>query len=634
MANEHAGRAGVPLKLQRAFDPARDHVRGGSARAGVVSVVVYADYLCPYCRRLRAVLARLRQALGDRLAYVFRHFPNERAHPGAEFVARAAEAAGQQGRFWEMHDKLYTQEPPLAEKQIFEFARDLGLDMERFKRAVESDEARRRVEEDLAEGKRNGVTGTPTIFIDGLRYDGAWDFYSMLGELERPIAARVQRRARVFASLPASGGLVLLLAAAAALLCANSPLAPYYRLFIDSSFSVGPPGKELSLSVAEWFSEGLLAIFFLLVGLEIRREMTAGVLTELRAAVLPVVAALGGVLAPAAIYLALNRGPTAPGWSVPTATDIAFTLGILALLGERVPSGLRVFVAALAVVDDILSVLTLAIFYPRAFELAWLFGGALAIGLLFVLNRSRVYASWPYVVIAALLWISLHGAGVHAALAGVILAALLPTWPAPAAGPLLAQAATALAELDHAENEAKETGDGTRRIEQEPIWDWASRNLSAASERLLSPADRIERAVAPWSAYFILPLFAFSATGVRLDVDLSAPGVREIMLGVVLGLVIGKPVGVSIASLAAIKTRVARMPDGVDLRHFIGAACLCGVGDTVALLMADQAFPDGPERTIAKIGVLAGSALAAALGTLIILVHPRAAVHIAATKAS
>jgi len=328
------------------------------------------------------------------------------------------------------------------------------------------------------------------------------------------------------------------------------------------------------------------------------------------------------VLAPTAIYLALNPGPTARGWSVPTATDIAFTLGILALLGDRIPQGLRVFVAALAVVDDVLSVLTLAIFYPRDFELTWLVTSGLAILCLVALNRWRVYASWPYVVIAVALGLSLHGAGVHAALAGVILAAFLPTRPTPAAGPLLAQAATALAALEQAENEAKET-DAQRRIEQEPIWDWASRNLSAASDRLMSPADRIERAVAPWSAYLILPLFAFSATGVNLAVDLSSPSIWPILLGVILGLVIGKPLGICLASWLAISARVAVAPDDVTLRSFIGGACLCGVGDTVSLLMADQAFPQGPESAIAKIGVLLGSVIAAALGAFILSPRPQ-----------
>jgi Na+:H+ antiporter, NhaA family len=556
--------------------------------------------------------------MGERLAYVFRHYPNERAHPGAEFIALAAEAAANQGHFWEMHDWLYAQETPLTQNHVLEFVSTLGLDMERFRRDLDSEDTRQRVEEDLAEGKRNGVTGTPTVFVDGIRYDGAWDFYSMLEALERPLAARVHRSARVFASLPASGGFVLLLAAVAALLCANTPLAPYYRLFIGSSVGVGPPDRMLTLTVGEWFSEGLLSIFFLLVGLEIRREMTAGALSDRRAAILPIVAAMGGVLAPAAIYLALNRGSTALGWSVPTATDIAFTLGILALLGERIPPGVRVFVAALAVVDDVLSVLTLAIFYPRGFEPALLVSSAVAAGLLTALNRWRVYAMWPYVVVAIALGFSLHGAGVHAALAGVILAAFLPTRPAPAVGPLLGQAATALAALEHVESDIIQSGKEDRRIEQEPIWDWASRNLSAASDRLMSPADRIERAVAPWSAYLILPLFAFSATGVSLKVDLSSPHVLPILLGVILGLVVGKPIGISLASLLAIKARIARVPDGMTLRNFIGAACLCGVGDTVALLMADQAFSQGPDSAIAKIGVLVGSTIAAILGTVVL----------------
>ncbi len=615
---DQTGAVTAGLRLQRPVDPERDHLRGGSGAGDTVSVVVYGDFLCPYCRRLRQVMIRLRQALGDRLAYVFRHFPNERAHPGAHFMARAAKAAARQGRFWEMHDLLYQREPPFGEEQALELAASLGLDMERFRRDLGSEAAFRRVDEDLAEGRRNGVTGTPTLFVDGFRYDGAWDFYSMLETLERPAAIRVQRSARVFASLPASAGLVLILAAGAALLCANTALAPYYRLFIESSFSIGPRGDALSLTVGAWFSEGLLAYFFLLVGLEIRRELSAGALADRRAALLPILAAVGGGLVPAAIYLALNRGPTAPGWSVPTATDIAFALGILALLGERVPVGLRVFVAAFAVVDDILSMLTLAIFYPHAFEAAWLLAGAGAIALLIALNRGRVYAGWPYAVVTVALWIFLHAAGVHAALAGVLLAAFLPTRPAPAAGPLLAQAATALAELEHAESEAKQAGEEKRRIEQEPIWDWASRNLSAASDRLLSPADRIERAVAPWSNHVVLPLFAFSATGVDLGVDLSSPGAGRILSGVILGLVLGKPLGVLLASLAAIGARIAVMPDDVTPRHFLGAAFLCGIGDTVALLMADQAFPQGPDSAIAKIGVLVGSVLAAALGATVL----------------
>jgi NhaA family Na+:H+ antiporter len=605
------------LWLQYPIDEQRDHIRGNPGASGAVSLVLYGDYLCPFCRRLRPVMRQLRDAFGDRLVYVFRHFPNETAHPGASFIARATEAAARQGRFWDMHDWLFDNPTP-TEKDVLDRVRSLNIDMDRFQRDLESGDTRRRVEEDQQHAEENGVTGTPTIFVDGLRYDGAWDFYSMVEALEQPVAARVQRSARAFASLPASGGLALLIAAAVALLCANSPAAPFYHLFVNSSFEIGQPGSMLSLRVAEWCSEGLLAIFFLLVGLEIRRELTAGSLTDPHAAILPVIAAIGGVLAPAAIYLLLNHGRTAPGWSIPTATDIAFALGILALFGSRIPASLRVFVAAFAVVDDVLSVLTLAVFYPRGFSLPWIAIGATTIAVLYVLNRWRVYAAWPYVLTAVALWLCLHSTGIHGALTGVVLAALLPTRPTPAVSPLLAQAATALATLEAEQKEADKSGSENRRLEEEAVWDWASRNLSAASDRLLSPADRIERAVAPWSAYFILPLFAFSATGIGLNVNLSSPEAMKVVAGVVLGLVIGKPLGISFASILAIKSRLAVAPEGIRVRNFLGAACLCGIGDTVSLLMADQAFPNGQVAAEAKIGVLIGSVLAAAVGAAIL----------------
>ena len=273
--------------------------------------------------------------------------------------------------------------------------------------------------------------------------------------------------------------------------------------------------------------------------------------------------------------------------------------------------------------DDVLSVLTLAIFYPKSFAPSWLLVSLIAIAALFALNRWRVYATWPYVVVTILLWVSLHSGGVHGALAGIGLAIFLPTRPAPAVGPLLAQAATALAELEHAENEERQSGGKPDGLTEEPIWEWASRNLSAASERLMSPADRIERAVAPWSNYVVLPLFAFSATGVALDLHIASPDAWRILIGVVLGLVIGKPLGISLVTLVAPKLEIARGLEDVTNRAVIGAACLCGVGDTVALLMADQAFEQEGFAAIAKTGVLIGSVIAAALGATIVALEPR-----------
>jgi len=610
MANEAAER-----RLRRPIDERRDHVRGGGAKDRRVTVLIYGDYLCPYCRRLRDVLERLRQALGERMAYVFRHFPNERAHPGAELMSLGAEAAGRQGRFWEMHDALYRREPPLDRTILLQIAASLRLDLARFERDLDDPELRQRVEEDLADGRRNGVTATPTIFVDGLRYDGAWDFYSMLEALERPVGAQVKRTARAFANLPASAGLALLVAAGAALVLANSPFAASYEGFVNAPFAIGPTPAVLSLSIASWCSEGLLAIFFLMLGLEIRREAKAGSFADRRAAVAPVVAAAAGVAAPALFYLALNGGPTAAGWSASADTGIAFTLGVLALFGGRVSAGLKLFVAAYGVADDVLAMFILAVIYPRGIHADWLLAAAGAVAAMALLNRWRVYAAWPYLAATLALWFALHLAGLSGAISGIALAAFLPTRPVPMPGPLLAQAASALAELEHAEQDLKRGGDTGRRLDREPVWDWASRNLTAASERLLSPAERTERALEPWSTYVVLPLFAFTAAGVPLVANLAVPHAWPVFAGVALGLAVAKPFGIVLAVWGAIKARVAIFPDATRLA-FLGAAFLCGIADPLSLLIIEQAFQNGAYAAVAKIGVLAGSALAATFGAI------------------
>jgi NhaA family Na+:H+ antiporter len=585
-------------------------------------VVVYGDYLCPYCRRLGEVLQRLRQTLGERLAYTYRYFPNERAHPGADLMSRGAEAAGRQGRFWEMHDALYAHEPPLNRGILLEMAAAIGLDIERFGRDLEDPALQRRIEENVADGRRNGVTATPTIFVDGLRYDGAWDFYSMLETLERPVGTQFERTARAFANLPSSAGLVLLLATALAVICANSPLAPAYERFVNAQLSIGPTPGLLSMTVAQWCSEGLLAIFFLILGLEIRREMTAGALTDWRAAVAPLLAAIGGAIVPAAVYLAFNPHATAAGWSVPIDTGIPFTLGILALFGSRASAGLKVFVTTYAVACDLLAIVILAVFYPRTIHSEWLLASAATVAAMLVFNRWRIYATWPYLTATLALWLSLHLAGVSGALSGIAFAALLPPRPVPKAGPLLAQAATALAELEHAEHELKLAGDERRHVEQEPVWDWASRNLSAAAERLLSPPERIEQAVAPWSSYVVLPLFAFTTAGVSVVADFDAPDAWRVLIGTALALAIGKPLGMILATWIAARARIGIFPADAAPLAFLGATALCGIGDPLSLLLADEAFSGSVYAAIAKIGVLSGSVLAAVFGALALTFSP------------
>lgn len=597
-----------------------DHVLGPADAP--VTLVEYGDYQCPACGAAHPMVKIILKRLGAKLRFVFRNMPLSEIHPNAELAAEAAEAAAAQGKFWEMHDALFERSPSLTEAIALELAGKLGLDLPRFRRDLDDPKLRKRIDDDLAEGRRNGVTATPTIFVDGVRYDGAWDFYSMLEALERPVGARVQRTARAFANLPTSAGLVLLLAAAAALALANSPAGGMYAQFVGAQVAIGPVGGAMSLSISEWASEGLLAIFFLIIGLEIRREMSAGSLSDPKAAAAPVIAALGGILAPAGIYLALNHGPTAAGWSAPSDTGIAFTLGILAVFGARASASLKVFVAAYAVADDVFAILILAIFYPHNLHAEWLIASAAAVALMFTLNRWRVYVGWPYLAATVALWTSLHLAGIEGALSGVVLAAFLPTRPTPSASPLLAQAASALAELEQAEHALRRAGADKRRVEQEPIWGWASRNLSAAAARLLSPAERVERSLAPWSTYVVLPLFAFTAAGVPLSANLGEPRADRVLWGVVIGLAIGKPLGIIAATWAAVKARIAIGPADASRIAFFGAACLCGIGDPLSILMAEQAFTGTSYAAVAKLGVLLGSACAALFGAAALSFSP------------
>ena len=610
-------------RLLRPIDRQRDHVRGGGASNGGMTVLIYGDYLCPYCRRLGQVLDRLRRALGERMVHVFRHYPNELAHPGSELASIGAEAAGHQGHFWEMHDALYEGEPTRVDKRrLLELAESLGLDTERFERDLDEPKLQQRVQEDLADGRRNGVRATPTIFIDGIRYDGAWDFYSMLEALKPPIAAQVKRTARAFANLPTSAGLAVLIAAAAAIACANSPLKSAYHHFLNTQFGIGPTPGGLSLSVERWCSEGLLTIFYLILGLEIRREMTAGSLADFRAALAPLLAGVSGVIVPAGVYLALNSGATAAGWSIPADTGIPFTLGILAVFGVRASAGLKVFVATYAIANDLSSTLILALFYPRTISLEWLLAALGAVAAMAMFTRWRVYVVWPYLVAALGLWLSLHLAGVSAFLSGLALAAFVPPWPAPTAAPLLAQAATALAELEHAEHELKRTGESQRRLEQEPVWDWATRNLRAAADRLLSPAERIERAAEPWSTYVVLPIFAFTAAGITLTADFRAPDAAGVFVGVALALAIGKPIGMILTTWAAAKAKIALLPADTAPKAFLGAAFLCGIADPFSFYLADQAFQTSAYASVAKLGVLTGSGIAAAFGAIALALSP------------
>ena len=406
----------------------------------------------------------------------------------------------------------------------------------------------------------------------------------------------------------AVGGALLVVSACAALVVANSGWAGVYHRVLASTIGVVAGGHALSLTVHQWINDGLMAVFFLLVGLEIKREALAGELASPRQAALPIAAAIGGMAVPGVIYFLSNGGGIASrGWAIPIATDIAFALGVLALVAPRAPAGLKIFLAALAIVDDMGAVLVIALFYTSA--IAW---GALAMAgvvllLLIGLNALRIRRLTPYLILGLVLWFYVHESGVHATIAGVLLAFSIPTRTRINAAEFSAQARGLLDQVDRTE-----TGDllvFTNRGQQEAII-----GLERASESATAPLLRLEHALQAFSAFVVMPLFAFSNAGVGL----TGSSGGSVTLAVVLGLAVGKPLGITGAALAAVRLRLATLPAGVSWTALHGCAWLGGIGFTMSLFIATLAFQGTNLLDAAKVGILAGSIAAGIVGTLFI----------------
>jgi NhaA family Na+:H+ antiporter len=406
----------------------------------------------------------------------------------------------------------------------------------------------------------------------------------------------------------AAGGALLVLCACAALVAANSGWADAYHHLWQTTFSVSVAGHGLSLTVHQWINDGLMAVFFLLVGLEIKREALAGELAAPRQAALPIAAAIGGMAVPAVIYVLTSGGGIASrGWAIPMATDIAFALGTLALVAPRAPGGLKIFLAALAIVDDMGAVLVIALFYTSA--IAW---GALAIAgiillLLIGLNALRIRSLTPYLALGLGLWFYVHESGVHATIAGVLLAFTIPTRTRINAAEFSTQARRLLDQFDRTE-----TGDLlvlTSKGQQEAII-----GLERASESVTAPLLRLEHALHAFSAFVVMPLFAFSNAGVSL----TGSSGGSVTLAVVLGLIIGKPLGITAAALTAVRLRLAELPEGVSWTSLHGCAWLGGIGFTMSLFIATLAFAGTDLLDAAKVGILGGSVGAGIIGALII----------------
>jgi NhaA family Na+:H+ antiporter len=429
------------------------------------------------------------------------------------------------------------------------------------------------------------------------------DTTSLLARLTRPFSE--------FAAAGSLGGLVLVACAAVALAWANSPWGDAYFRLWATPLTIGPADHALTLSLLHWINDGVMAVFFLLVGLELKRELGTGELASPRRAALPIAAAVGGMVLPALVYVAINRGGDgARGWGIPMATDIAFALGILSLVGPRVPTGLKVFLTALAIVDDLGAVLVIALFYTQAIHMGPLAVAASLTALLVALDRMRVGSLVPFLAIGAVLWLAVHESGVHATVAGVVTALTIPSRTRLDTG---AFSASARALLDAFER--GETGDGL--VLTSPEQQAALHELEHAAAAVTPPLLRLEHALNRPVALGIMPLFALANAGVRVDAfgdALASP----IAWGVALGLLAGKTLGILGSAALAVGVGVAERPAGVSWRALHGAGWLGGVGFTMALFVTGLAFGEGPRAETAKAGVLVASTVAAVVGHLIV----------------
>lgn len=596
---------GLSNWLDRPVDDERDHILGPPKAE--ITLVEYGSYACPHCRAANERISEIRDKLGDRMRYVFRHRPlkdSDIALRAAELVERTRDT----DRFWRAHVALMTRSPTLTEDDLRAVAADLGLDGVQHLQAREEQEAKARVRADIVSSHASGVMITPTFFINGRRYDGPWDESSFADVMLGRLGHRLRAAALDFAGWAPSAGILLLVATVLAVALTNTRLGPAFQAFWQNDLGFTLASFVFSLSFLHWVNDGLLTIFFLVVGLEIKREFTVGHLASLRYAALPVAAAIGGMIVPALFYsLLIPAGSWSHGWGIPMATDTAFAIAIIVMMGSRVPVELRIFLTAAAIVDDIGAILVVAIFYSGTLQLIYLYGALLVVAALAGLNRMRVYNVTPYALLGIVLWACAHATGLHATLAGVVLAMFIPTRPPPNLIALTTQANTILAAEARRSDEVLRHGPAIQSL----------RALDAIHDRLESPADRLLRHAGARSSYIVLPLFALANAGVALSTDVLA-GRESLMLAIMAGLVLGKPIGIIGASALAVGLRLAVKPADYSWRQLAGAGALAGIGFTMSLFIAGQAFAAPADFAAAKIAVFAASILSALVGVALL----------------
>ena len=416
------------------------------------------------------------------------------------------------------------------------------------------------------------------------------------------LARRVGRPVRDFLRIEAAGGLVLIIATIVALAWANSPWSESYHALLETHISL-EVGDLLHLDepLEAWINDALMAIFFFVVGLEIKRELVVGELRDPRAAALPAVAAIGGMVVPAVIFLAFNAGGDgAAGWGIPMATDIAFAVGVVSLLGKRVPGAMKVFLLTLAIVDDIGAIAVIAIFYTDDLSTGWLLAAFGLLALVVLMRMMRIWYIPAYVVVGTAVWLAVFESGVHATIAGVVLGLMTP-----------AKALKSDAPDEDVHIGAAISGQASATV---------MRRANFELKEQVSVVDRLDDILHPFTGFLIIPIFAFANAGIEISAEsLSAAVSSDVTIGVVVGLVVGKLVGVSLATWIAVHSGLSRLPRGANWTHVLGLSAVAGIGFTVSLFITGLAFDDPVVTDEAKLGILAASTIAAVVGTLVLL---------------
>ncbi|MFV2073737.1 MAG: Na+/H+ antiporter NhaA [Thermoanaerobaculales bacterium] len=408
------------------------------------------------------------------------------------------------------------------------------------------------------------------------------------------------------------GSILLLACTVAALGWANSQWAPIYEQLLHTSIGVSWGDAAFKLSLHHWINDGLMVIFFFVVGLEIKRELVVGQLSTFDKAVLPVVAAVGGMVVPAALYAILNAGGEgAPGWGVPMATDIAFALGVLAIFGKRVPIGLKVFLTALAIADDLGAVAVIAIFYTEKINFAALITGGVLLAILFVAVKVRFRRTGILWMLIIGVWLAIFASGVHATVAGILVAMVVPVRPRVGLGRFVAAA------KDHVERIARmELTDDSIVADREQLH--AVETIHTMAQDSLPSGLILERYLHPVQVWLILPLFALANAGVHFDSRILDTLANPISFGIILGLVVGKPLGITLFSWLAIRFGPGALPEGVSWGQIVGAGCVAGIGFTMSLFITELAFRDPLLVSESKVGILVASLAAGILGFILL----------------